>query len=60
MRIGVIGAGRLGLSFALVCDKNGIPVTISDKNEQYLKNLKLDNKVFEKKASNFTPLSNLH
>ena len=40
MRIGVIGAGRLGLSFALVCDKNGIPVTISDKNEQYIKNLK--------------------
>jgi len=40
MNVGVIGAGRLGLGFALVCDKHGIPVFVSDKNETYRKNLK--------------------
>lgn len=40
MKIGVIGAGRLGLAFALVCDQKGIETVISDKNETYLKNLK--------------------
>jgi len=40
MKIGVIGAGRLGLSFALVCDKHGVPMIISDTNETYKKNLK--------------------
>ena len=39
MNVGVIGAGRLGLGFALVCDKHGIPVFVSDKNETYRKNL---------------------
>ena len=40
MKVGVIGAGRLGLSFALVCDRHGIPMVISDSNETYRKNLK--------------------
>ena len=40
MKVGVIGAGRLGLSFALVCDQHGIPMVISDSNETYRKNLK--------------------
>lgn len=39
MKIGVIGCGRLGLAFALMCDKHGIQVVASDKNPQYIKNL---------------------
>jgi UDPglucose 6-dehydrogenase len=39
MKIGVIGCGRLGLAFALMCDKHGIPVIASDKNSQYIRNL---------------------
>lgn len=40
MKIGVIGCGRLGLAFALMCDKHGVPVIASDKNAQYIRNLK--------------------
>lgn len=40
MKIGVIGAGRLGLAFALICDKHGIPTFISDKNQEYTEKLK--------------------
>jgi len=40
MKIGVIGAGRLGLAFALICDKHGIPTYISDKNDSYREILK--------------------
>ena len=40
MRIGVIGAGRLGLTFALLCEKNGYEVIVSDVREDYINNLK--------------------
>jgi len=39
MRIGVIGAGRLGLTFALLCEKNGYQVLVSDVREDYIYNL---------------------
>ena len=39
MRIGVIGAGRLGLTFALLCEKAGYNVIVSDKREDYVYNL---------------------
>lgn len=40
MRIGIIGdSGLIGLSFALLCEKNGYEVTISDSNEDYVFNL---------------------
>jgi len=40
MRIGVIGAGKLGLTFALLCEKNGYDVIVSDVREDYIQNLK--------------------
>lgn len=39
-KIGVIGVGRLGLSFALLCEKNGYTVYGSDNNVEYLNNLR--------------------
>jgi nucleotide sugar dehydrogenase len=39
MKIGVIGAGRLGLTFALLCEKNGYDVFVSDVREDYVFNL---------------------
>jgi nucleotide sugar dehydrogenase len=39
MKIGVIGAGRLGLTFALLCEKNGYEVLVSDIREDYVYNL---------------------
>jgi nucleotide sugar dehydrogenase len=39
MKIGVIGAGRLGLTFALLCEKAGYNVIVSDKREDYVYNL---------------------
>jgi len=39
MKIGVIGAGRLGLTFALLCEKAGYSVLVSDKREDYVQNL---------------------
>ena len=39
MRIGIIGAGRLGLTFALLCKKAGFEVIVSDKREDYVFNL---------------------
>jgi UDP-glucose 6-dehydrogenase len=39
MRIGVIGAGRLGLTFALLCEKNGYEVIVSDIREENFQNL---------------------
>ena len=44
-KIGVIGIGRLGLSFALLCEKNGYIVYGSDNNLEYLNKLK--NKTFK-------------
>ena len=39
MKIGIIGAGRLGLTFALLCEKAGYEVIVSDKREDYVFNL---------------------
>jgi UDPglucose 6-dehydrogenase len=39
MKIGIIGAGRLGLTFALLCEKNGYEVNVSDIREDYVFNL---------------------
>jgi UDPglucose 6-dehydrogenase len=39
MKIGIIGAGRLGLTFALLCEKNGYNVIVSDIREDYVFNL---------------------
>lgn len=39
MKIGIIGAGRLGLTFALLCEKNGYEVIVSDVREDYVFNL---------------------
>ena len=38
-RIGVIGAGRLGICFALLVDAAGYNVVVSDVRESYVKNL---------------------
>lgn len=39
MKIGVIGAGRLGLTFALLCERVGYEMIVSDKREDYVYNL---------------------
>lgn len=39
MKIGVIGAGRLGLTFALLCELVGYKVLVSDVREDYVENL---------------------
>lgn len=39
MKVGIIGAGRLGLTFALLCEKNGYDVIVSDVREDYIYNL---------------------
>ena len=39
MKIGVIGAGRLGICFALLCEQAGYDVLVSDVRESYIKNL---------------------
>ena len=39
MKLGIIGAGRLGLTFALLCEKAGYDVIVSDKREDYINNL---------------------
>ena len=39
MKIGVIGAGRLGICFALLCEQAGYDVLVSDVRESYVKNL---------------------
>ena len=38
-KIGVIGAGRLGICFALLVDKAGYDVVVSDVRESYVKGL---------------------
>ena len=40
MKIGVIGAGRLGICFALLCEQAGYDVLVSDAREDYVKNLR--------------------
>lgn len=39
MKIGVIGAGRLGICFALLCEKAGYQVLVSDVREEYIDSL---------------------
>jgi nucleotide sugar dehydrogenase len=39
MKIGIIGSGKLGLSFALLCRKAGFSVIVSDEREDYTYNL---------------------
>ena len=36
MKIGVIGAGRLGICFALLCEEAGYEVLVSDVREDYV------------------------
>jgi len=40
MKIGLIGAGRLGLSFALLLERAGYSVVASDNREDYIKDLR--------------------
>lgn len=39
MKIGIIGTGRLGLTFALLCEKSGFQVMASDIRTEYVENL---------------------
>ncbi len=39
MKIGVIGAGRLGICFALLCEAAGYEVVVSDIREDYVNDL---------------------
>ena len=39
MKIGVIGAGRLGICFALLCEAAGYEVVVSDIRENYVNDL---------------------
>ena len=39
MKIGVIGAGRLGICFALLCERAGYDVLVSDIREDYVNDL---------------------
>ena len=39
MKIGVIGAGRLGICFALLCEEAGYDVLVSDIREDYVNSL---------------------
>ena len=39
MKIGVIGAGRLGICFALLCEAAGYEVLVSDIREEYINDL---------------------
>jgi len=45
MQIGIIGTGRLGVSFALLCEKNGYKIIASDINQEYIN--KLNNKTLK-------------
>ena len=39
MKIGVIGAGRLGICFALLCEQSGYGVVVSDVREDYIQDI---------------------
>ena len=39
MKIGIIGAGRLGICFALLCEAAGYEVLVSDIREDYVNGL---------------------
>ena len=44
MKIGVIGAGRLGICFALLCEKAGYEVLVSDIRSDYVADLNRKNR----------------
>ena len=50
MKVGVIGAGRLGICFALLLENAGYEVVASDVREDYVKSLQ--EKKIEKKIKN--------
>ena len=39
MKVGIIGAGRLGICFALLCEESGYDVLVSDIREDYVNSL---------------------
>ena len=39
MKIGIIGAGRLGICFALLCERAGYDVVVSDIRQDYVNDL---------------------
>jgi UDPglucose 6-dehydrogenase len=39
MKIGIIGLGKVGLPFALLCQESGFSVVVSDKDEDLISNL---------------------
>ena len=41
MKIGVIGAGRLGITFALLCEQAGFDVLVSDVRQDYIDGLNI-------------------
>lgn len=54
MKIGVIGAGRLGICFALLCEAAGYDVLVSDIREDYVNDLnKRKIKTHEPEVENF-------
>ena len=61
MKIGVIGAGRLGICFALLCEESGYDVLVSDIKKEYVDQLNQKNidtnepevNILLRKASNF-------
>ena len=48
MKIGVIGAGRLGICFALLLEKAGYDVMVSDCREHYVEHL--NNRIIKTKT----------
>ena len=54
MKIGVIGAGRLGICFALLCEAAGYDVLVSDVREDYVNDLNARKiKTYEPEVENF-------
>ena len=40
MKIGIIGLGKVGIPFALLCQESGLSVIVSDEDEELIYNLK--------------------
>ena len=40
MKIGIIGLGKVGIPFALLCQESGLSVVVSDEDEELIYNLK--------------------
>ena len=47
MKIGLIGAGRLGICLALLIEKAGYKVLASDNREDYIRNLQTIENTFD-------------